>query len=102
MRFKLEFDCDNAAFDEDSVHEATRTLARVVGTLALDGRWGSGFVRDSNGNTIGTWTFVEEPKPSVPQAAAYIRYRKACEAENLEHHSLSQWIVHGQPSGPLG
>jgi hypothetical protein len=33
---------------------------------------------------------------------AYRRYVDACEAENLEAHTPSQWHVHGRPNGPLG
>lgn len=33
---------------------------------------------------------------------AYDRYIEACEAENLEPHSVELWAVHGCPDGPLG
>ena len=59
MRFTLEFDCDNAAFDlemgDTNAAEITDILRQVADRidheLPLTGRP----IRDSNGNTIGKW-----------------------------------------------
>lgn len=34
--------------------------------------------------------------------ARYIAYKQACEAEECEAHSLYQWVIHNEPTGPLG
>lgn len=33
---------------------------------------------------------------------AWQAYIAECEAENLDHHTFDQWVVHGEPTGPLG
>jgi len=55
MKFVLEIDCDNAAFDEDPVPEVIRILAETVGKLADGGR--SVVLVDSNGNSVGRAEF---------------------------------------------
>lgn len=50
---KLQFDIDNAAFDEDTEREAAAVLQHVVDAL-INGEC-SGKIRDKNGNTIGEW-----------------------------------------------
>jgi hypothetical protein len=58
MSFKLEFETDNAAFEEGDCPEVeiVRILRDVAATVAdLDGTK-SGNVVDSNGNTVGSWS----------------------------------------------
>jgi hypothetical protein len=54
MMFSLQFDTDNAAFEDDNVGlECARILqdiAKQVGRGYQEGR-----VIDSNGNKVGTW-----------------------------------------------
>lgn len=60
MKFTLEIDCDNAAFGDtdsergDEVARVLRDLARRVadGYLMV-------YLRDANGNTVGTAEFKE-------------------------------------------
>jgi len=55
MRFTLEIDCDNAAFDgQELSEEFDRIFDRVVDDLEL-GRTDHAHVLDSNGNTVGKW-----------------------------------------------
>ncbi len=52
LKFKLEFDCNNAAFEKDApdieIARILRDVRKQVETGAL-----SGVVRDFNGNTVG-------------------------------------------------
>jgi hypothetical protein len=58
MRFKLEIDMANAAFEEGvRGHELTQCLARVAARVELGET--EGRVRDTKGNTVGTWTLTE-------------------------------------------
>lgn len=51
-------------------------------------------------------SFAGDPADEIIAAMAanldYVRYVAACDAENLEPHSLHMWDVHGRPKGPLG
>lgn len=56
MKFVLEINCDNAAFDERSLevaHILTRITERVIS------RKEGGKIYDSNGNHVGEWGFKE-------------------------------------------
>lgn len=59
MKFILTIDLDGAAFDEEG--ELARILHKV-GDKADNSGWQVGLdrkIRDSNGNTIGTWKFTD-------------------------------------------
>jgi hypothetical protein len=58
VKFKLEFDCDNAAF-EDLEGELRWVLSNVTNDVSLPSA-SDGTVRDSNGNRIGEWRFTED------------------------------------------
>lgn len=64
MKFKLDIDCDNAAFDDDFYGELQRILLDVRGDIRYlvgrPGRMEDGNIRDSNGNTIGKWELVDD------------------------------------------
>lgn len=73
MRFKLEFDCDNAAFgygqdDSATFHETERILRKLL--IELDNGNVSGRIADINGNTIGTWQFITTARPKGGRHAA--------------------------------
>ena len=53
MKFKLEFNMDNASFDDDPENEILNTLVDV-GKYVLRGLT-SRTIQDLNGNTIGNW-----------------------------------------------
>lgn len=54
--FKLQFDTDNAAFEDGAdVAEIRRILQEIAERVA--GHWISGPISDINGNTIGWWTY---------------------------------------------
>jgi hypothetical protein len=63
--FKLSFDTDNAAFEDAPELETARILEALAAGLRRGG-WQAGdlhhyqIVRDSNGNTIGTWKLAPE------------------------------------------
>jgi hypothetical protein len=58
MRFKLEFDCDNAAFGESPI-ERLDEVARILRSLGDHvGGMPTGQVRDVNGNGIGFWVLA--------------------------------------------
>lgn len=55
MRFKLEFDMDNAAFDDDPCRAAASILfdvSRQLTTLRRE----RNMIFDDNGNKIGQWS----------------------------------------------
>lgn len=56
MKFKLEFDMDNAAFDDRPELESQRILYIVAREI------NAGFVErkilDINGNTVGSWEII--------------------------------------------
>lgn len=54
--FDLRFSTDNEAFADDPIEEVRRILGRVDEILEA-GYW-SGYVRDRNGNTIGSFTLT--------------------------------------------
>ena len=66
MIFTLIVDCDNAAFEDDPKYELRRIFKRLVVGDALrdldvaDRRHGAnrGPIRDSNGNTVGSWALA--------------------------------------------
>lgn len=63
MKFALEFDCDNAAFDEDPAEEIVKTLWRVAEQVRRRGLRRPGervTIYDTNGNRIGDWSVEEE------------------------------------------
>lgn len=57
MKFKLEVNMDNAAFEENSKEELTRILKETIKSLE------QGFtglnIRDINGNIVGAFTIVK-------------------------------------------
>jgi hypothetical protein len=58
MEFKLQIDMDNAAFaDDDGTFEVARILRDVADGFETSGD--TGFVRDFNGNRVGSWEFTE-------------------------------------------
>lgn len=58
MKFIITLNTDNAAFEENP-DEARRILAEVAEQIA-DPAASGGRVRDSNGNTVCTWTCEED------------------------------------------
>jgi hypothetical protein len=64
MRFKLDIQCDNAAFEEPAT-EIARVLreaaTRIEGGELPEGS-GGGKLRDSNGNTVGGWAVTGRHK----------------------------------------
>lgn len=57
MKFVLEFNCDNVAFDGYATAEETARLLREAADKVTAGRT-EGKLVDSNGNTVGEWRFV--------------------------------------------
>ena len=59
MKFKVEFNCDNAAFDEDSMNSEIARLLTEVADKTVNG-WMSGSIRDINGNGVGSFELEED------------------------------------------
>jgi hypothetical protein len=55
MKFKIEFDTDNAAFDGQWAPETARILRNIADKIE-NGK-ASGKVLDENGNTVGQFGF---------------------------------------------
>lgn len=58
MTFKLEFNTDNAAFDEGPHTESAGILKAVAQKVILGMR--AGHIHDTNGNKIGRWELDHE------------------------------------------
>jgi len=52
-KIHIEYDIDNAAFDETPLPETKRIFAEIVDLIANGNDGGS--IQDINGNTIGSW-----------------------------------------------
>ena len=59
MAFKIEFETENEAFQEDRITEVRRIFGEIEDRMIRDGLE-EGTVRDINGNRIGTWGFTED------------------------------------------
>ena len=68
MSFSLEFETDNDAFAENPEIEISRILHLIADKVHTED---GGFIRDANGNQIGTWDYTptekdeDEPQPSA-------------------------------------
>ncbi len=56
MRFVLEIECENAAFNPDPEPEVARLLDHVASRLRVFDD--APILVDENGNTVGRWAFV--------------------------------------------
>lgn len=68
MRFNLDFQLDNAAFDTDHPEgKSGAEIARILRGVAdmVEGvpliKNDSGYVKDVNGNTVGAWYILDRP-----------------------------------------
>lgn len=52
----IRIETDNAAFDDDGLAEIQRILSEVVTRLGTGKK--SGMLRDTNGNTVGDFTWA--------------------------------------------
>lgn len=60
MKIRIEFDCDNAAFDEVPLVEAQRIIRQAERKLALLDPFGDSIgLFDSNGNRIGNLKILD-------------------------------------------
>lgn len=57
MKFKLEFDTDNAAFDGFPEEEIGEILVVLADSVRLASGATGGTIRDANGNSIGHWSW---------------------------------------------
>ena len=64
MKFTLSINCDNAAFEDNPASEIEHILCDVARQIhdsdVANKREDRGALRDSNGNTVGTWRYVAE------------------------------------------
>ena len=56
---KIEFNTDNAAFSDDLEMETVAILERITNTIK-EGFRRDGTIRDTNGNTIGSWSLTAD------------------------------------------
>lgn len=61
MKFKLNIDCDNAAFQDDASHEVARILRELADRVEISGGQPlSDFnLYDTNGNRVGEAKFTK-------------------------------------------
>lgn len=55
MQFVLKIDCDNSAFTDDPHAEVADILVNTAKRLRM--RFSAGVIHDSNGNSVGEFTF---------------------------------------------
>jgi uncharacterized protein YbjQ (UPF0145 family) len=58
--FRIELECDNAAFDDSPGHEIARILKRVASEILASGELypnSAQWIRDVNGNRVGTYKY---------------------------------------------
>jgi hypothetical protein len=61
MKFTLEIQCDNAAFENDPAKEVARILREVAKQVGAYPAFPSVCkARDLNGNTVGTYGFSDD------------------------------------------
>ena len=53
MKYKIEIDMDNAAFEDNEVGELIAILENLINKITLTGEIGRRVLRDSNGNRVG-------------------------------------------------
>lgn len=61
MRFTLKIDMDNDSFATNPVGELGECISKVAEKLFLSGNKpepSAGDVKDSNGNTVGSWSII--------------------------------------------
>jgi hypothetical protein len=56
--FKLAFETDNAAFDDNFRGEVSRILSDIANRVMWDTILRGDTIRDINGNTIGHWSLT--------------------------------------------
>jgi hypothetical protein len=63
MKVKIEFDCDNAAFADDFEFEVYAIMRRCADQVLYSRHQreaGTHAVKDTNGNTVGKVSLIEE------------------------------------------
>lgn len=59
MKFKLEIDCGNAAFDDGNLGNEIARILRAVAVDMVNGVTGTHNVRDDNGNKCGSYNLYK-------------------------------------------
>jgi hypothetical protein len=59
MKFKLEIECDNAAFEDDPSYEVARILKEAATEKVEQGTL-TGKLYDINGNLVGSFTYEDK------------------------------------------
>lgn len=59
MKLKIEFVCDNAAFENGNLLPEAARIIRDAATKVEGGRE-AGVCRDINGNNVGNWSLTDE------------------------------------------
>jgi len=62
MKFKMEFDCDNAAFIDSLGEQIAEIVKRAADSIGEndDGDFQGGVIRDVNGNLVGEWSLEDD------------------------------------------
>tara|TARA_R110000868_G_C10626050_1_gene742740 strand:+ start:126 stop:614 length:489 start_codon:yes stop_codon:yes gene_type:complete len=95
MKFKIEIDCDNAAFQGVNFGaELIQTMRRFTALLPLSTEEARGFeltLTDSNGNTVGRAQVEEDPEVQAPRSVEFI----ICRDDNTWDTQVME-VPHGQ------
>lgn len=68
MRFKLEFACNNAAFDPAAPEIEMARILRAA-AVKLERGTSTGIVKDFNGNKVGNFMVIIENEDDIAEAA---------------------------------
>jgi hypothetical protein len=85
MAFKLEIRAGSAAFDGDPIAELRKIMGYVADSLCAG--YTSGKAIDSNGNSVGEWSFMDVPRCAICGASNDVKDYKGyrlCEACRVE------------------
>lgn len=104
MKFKLNIDCNNAAFVDNNAHlETAKILERLQRSLNRDSDQnplfcGEYMLRDTNGNKVGTAEFVEgsQNEPATPEDIELARAVHAGDLCQIDDDALASRTEDGK------
>ena len=68
MKFILEFDCDNAAFDNGNLYDEAARILRAAANDLVDNAVRRSIVRDINGNIVGSFVLANRRRSAIRES----------------------------------
>ena len=96
MELKLEFNMDNAAFDDCEPAEVARVLREVAARIVLGSR--DGKIHDINGNRIGQYVIEETPhhevaRPNIESRQALMAMARAKGGPTIAYIDVETGVI---------